>query len=102
MHLWCWLLAASSIINEAAGLTIPNIQQRSLGEAVATASEQQSNLLRRFFPEALAPRILAQANSTPDDDTINHIQKALEYLSGKHVLQYISQPPQCSTSSTRS
>jgi hypothetical protein len=102
MHLWCWLLAASSILNEVACLPIPKLQQRSLGEAVATTSKQQSNLLRRFFPERLAPRILAQAYSTRNDDTINHVQDTLEYLvtypkldrrsapvnSGKHVLQH--------------
>jgi len=68
-------LAASSIITEVAGLPIPGLQQGSLDEAVATTSEQQSNLLRRFFPQSLA-----QAKGTPDDDTISHIQNALEYI----------------------
>lgn len=113
MHLRRWLFATSSIINEIAGLPIPNLQQSSLSEAVLPTSKQQSNLLRRFFPERLAPNILAQANSIPDDDTISHIQNALEYLvtypeldrrsapmnSGKHVLQHseISQPLRFST-----
>jgi hypothetical protein len=73
-------LVASLVINEVTGLPIPKLQQRSLDEAVAPASKQQSNLLRRFFPKRLTLTIPEQANSTPDEDAINHAQNDLEYL----------------------
>ena len=76
MHLWFWALIASLFFIEVT--SSPILQARSPDENHSI--EYRSYVPKILLPESFTARILARGKDQSDKESVDYVQKALEYL----------------------